>query len=294
MENKANYTLVGIFAIFFISAFAVAVFWLGKFGFKNDFDNYRVLATESVSGLNIEAPVKYRGVVVGRVADIRISTENTEQIEILLKIKEGTPIKTSSVAYIKPQGITGLSFVDITPGQNGDLLLRDADKSSLPTIKHAPSIFSKFDSSIANMLDRAQSIMEKLDNSLDEKNLKHANEVLENLSVITSKLSSRLDEIGEITKNSKELPVETVAAIKKISAAADSANNVAIRLNSSLKRGDFDYKKDISGVADEAKRLITQLRELSKESNVLVKNIQKNPSSLLFDSANIPKGPGEE
>ncbi len=293
MENKANYTLVGIFAIFFISAFAVAVFWLGKFGFKNDTDNYRVLATESVSGLNIEAPVKYRGVVVGRVSDIRISTENTEQIEILLKIKEGTPIKTSSVAYIKPQGITGLSFVDITPGQNGDSILRDVDKSALPTIKHAPSIFSKFDSSIANMLDRTQSIMEKIDSSLDEKNLKHAGEALENLSAITSKLSARLDEIGEITKNSKELPVETVAAIKKISAAADSANNVAIRLNGSLKRGDFDYKKDITGVTDEAKKLIVQLRELGKESNALVKNIQKNPSSLLFDSADIPKGPEE-
>lgn len=294
MENKANYTMVGIFAIFFISAFALSVFWLGKFGFKDDFDNYRVLATESVSGLNIEAPVKYRGVVVGRVSDIRISTENTEQIEILLKIKEGTPIKTSSVAYIKPQGITGLSFVDITPGQNGDLLLRDADKSALPTIKHAPSIFSKFDSSIANMLDRMQSIIEKIDNSLDEKNLKHASEVLENLNAITSKLSARLDEIGEITKNSKDLPIETITAIKKISAAADSANSVATRVNSSIKRGDFDYKKDITGVSDEVKRLIVQLRELSMESNTLIKNIQKNPSSLLFNSADIPKGPGEE
>lgn len=294
MENKANYTIVGVFAIFFICAFAVAVFWLGKFGFRDDTDNYRVLAAESVSGLNIEAPVKYRGVVVGRVSDIRISTENTEQIEILLKIKKGTPIKTSSVAYIKPQGITGLSFLDITPGQNGDLLLRDVDKSALSTIKHAPSILSKFDSSIAGILDRTQSIIEKIDDSLNEKNLKRASEALENLNAITSKLSARLDEIGEITKNSKELPIETIAAIKKISAAADSANSVATRLNDSIKRGEFDYKKDITGVTQEAKRLITQLRELSVESNTLVKNLQKNPSSLLFDSADIPKGPGEE
>jgi len=294
LENKANYTIVGVFAIFFICAFAVAVFWLGKFGFRDDTDNYRVLAAESVSGLNIEAPVKYRGVVVGRVSDIRISTENTEQIEILLKIKKGTPIKTSSVAYIKLQGITGLSFLDITPGQNGDLLLRDVDKSALPTIKHAPSILSKFDSSIAGILDRTQSIIEKIDDSLNEKNLKRASEALENLNSITSKLSARLDEIGEITKNSKELPIETIAAIKKISAAADSANSVATRLNDSIKRGEFDYKKDITGVTQEAKRLIAQLMELSVESNTLVKNLQKNPSSLLFDSTDIPKGPGEE
>jgi ABC-type transporter Mla subunit MlaD len=90
---------------------------LGKFGFKDGFDNYRALASESVSSLNIEASVKYRGVPVGRVSDIRISTENTEQIEILL------------------------------------------------------TIFNRFDSSIANMLDRTQSIIEKIDNCMESNTL---------------------------------------------------------------------------------------------------------------------------
>ena len=86
MESRVNYTLVGVFTIVFLAIFAGVVFWLGKFNFKDDTDKYRVYITESVSGLNIEAPVKYRGIVVGSVADIQIHPQNTEQIEVILKI----------------------------------------------------------------------------------------------------------------------------------------------------------------------------------------------------------------
>lgn len=293
MESKVNYRIVGLFSIIFLACFVVAVFWFGKFGVQNDYDKYRVLSTESVSGLNIEAPVKYRGVVVGSVIDIKINAQNTEQIELVLKIKKGTPIKTTSVASLKPQGITGLNFVDITPGGNTAPLLKDTPGESTHTIIYGPSLFSKVDSSFTSMTERVQNILDKVDTAMSDKNMNHLSQSIQNLSAVSEKLSNRLDEIGEITKNSKDLPHESKEAIKKLSAAAEGINSVAAKIDGAIKRGDFDYKKDITDVTNETKKLLEELRSVSRESDVLIKDIRKSPSSLLFESSSIPKGPGE-
>jgi len=294
VESRVNYTVVGLFSIVFLAAFAVAVFWFGKFGIKDDYDRYRVLATESVSGLNVEAPVKYRGVVVGSVADIRINTENTELIEIILKVKKNTPIKVNSVASLKPQGITGLSFVDITPGDNKTALLMGSETTEkIPTIRYGQSLFGKFDSTFTVMVDSLQNILQKVDTAMSEQNMAQVSKTLQNLQEVSAKLSTRLDELGEIAQNSKELPNDAKEAIKKVSSAADSVNAAAAKIDKAMARGDFDFKKDIAKVANESAKLLENLRELSKESNTLVKDIQKNPSSILFESKDIPKGPGE-
>jgi hypothetical protein len=68
---------------------------------------------------------------------------------------------------------------------------------------------------------------------------------------------------------------------------------MATKIDVAIKRGDFDYKKDVVKVTAETTKLLENLRELSIQSNLLVKEIQKNPSSVLFESSSVPKGPGE-
>lgn len=293
MESRVNYTAVGLFSIVFLAAFAVAVFWFGKFGIKDDYDRYRVLATESVSGINIEAPVKYRGVVVGSVADIRINPENTELIELILKIKKNTPIKVNSVASLKPQGITGLSFVDITPGGNKTALLKSVSNEEMPTIAYGQSFLGRFDSTFTVMADSLQSILQKVNTTMSEQNMAQISKTIQNIEGATAKLNERLEELGNMAQESKGMPSEAREAIKKVSAAADSVKAAASRIDTAMKKGDFDYKKDVTKVTSEATKLLENLRELSKESNALVKDLQKNPSAIIFDSKDIPKGPGE-
>ncbi len=285
VESKANYTLVGIFAVVFLSAFAVAVLWFGKFGVKDDYELYRVFATESVSGLNVEAQVKYRGVVVGKVYEIKINEENSELIELILKIKKGTPIRTSSVAALKPQGVTGLSFVDIKPGDaKSALLVTDGQK--IPTIKYSESIFSKLDSSFSSMSDRVASILFKMDSLLNDKNMEELTKTIQNLQMATA-------QIAALTEESSGLPTQTKELLKKLSATVDSANGTISKVDTAIKRGDFDYKKDITKVSTDTQKLISDMRELVSESNSLVKELQKNPSSIIFNNKEMREGPGE-
>ena len=62
MKARANYVLVGLFVLLLGVALIAAILWLTTGGPPKDYDFYIVYSTESVSGLNIDAPVKYKGV----------------------------------------------------------------------------------------------------------------------------------------------------------------------------------------------------------------------------------------
>ena len=294
MESKVNYRIVGIFTVFFLALFAGIVIWLGKFGYKNDYDYYRVLVTESVSGLNIEAAVKYRGVTVGSVQDIRINDENTELIELILKIKKGTPIKVRSAAMLKPQVITGLNFLDITPGENKDKLLKESSSDKLPVIKYAPSFLSKVDASIPSLMDNVQKIMLKIDTVLSERNIDELSKLLKNLRIATEKVSVAMDGANTMIDGSKELPAELKKSLIEIQKAAKSASDTANSLDGRIKKGDFDFKDEVKNLSEKTDRLIEKLGDVAAASNTMINDINKNPSAVIFDSSSIPAGPGED
>lgn len=93
MENRINYIIVGIFIVLFSIGLTAFVFWLEKYGVQEDFIYYKTYMKESVSGLSREASVKYRGVDVGIVETIRINPENSEEVELLLRVKKKLQLK---------------------------------------------------------------------------------------------------------------------------------------------------------------------------------------------------------
>jgi hypothetical protein len=56
-------------------------------------DTYQTYMTESLAELNRNAPVKYRGVDVGRVRKIALAPGNVQQVELTLDVERGTPIR---------------------------------------------------------------------------------------------------------------------------------------------------------------------------------------------------------
>ena len=69
MEAKVNFVAVGVFVVVLSTALIAGVLWLssGKY-YRRNFDIYQTYMSESVSGLNLDAPVRYRGVDVAGCA----------------------------------------------------------------------------------------------------------------------------------------------------------------------------------------------------------------------------------
>ena len=88
MEEKVNFVLVGVFVLALTAALIGGVLWLSSSkSYRASYDTYQTYMHDSVAGLNLNAPVRYRGVEVGRVQKITLAPGNVEQVQLTLAIE---------------------------------------------------------------------------------------------------------------------------------------------------------------------------------------------------------------
>ena len=82
MATKSQKVKLGIFLIATVALFIVSLVLITGMEMWEDQDRYYIEFTESVSGLEVGAPVKLRGVGVGSVTQIRLDRENVEIVKV--------------------------------------------------------------------------------------------------------------------------------------------------------------------------------------------------------------------
>jgi len=83
-----------------------------------------------VNGVKVGAPVRFAGVDVGEVKDIRIIFNPKEQksdIEISGLIRQGIKIPADSVVWVNTLGLLGEKYIEIMPGKNYSMVIKPND-----------------------------------------------------------------------------------------------------------------------------------------------------------------------
>ena len=184
MEEKVNFAVVGVFVLVLSAALIGGVLWLSSGRtYGRSYDLYHTYMQESVAGLNLNAPVRYRGVEVGRVQKIALAPGNVEQVQVTLAIESGTPIKTDTVAILSTQGLTGIAFVDLTGGGRDSPELKAESGAPYPVIRSGPSLMVRLDASlidIAHTFKNAARLSEHLPQLVQR--LQRSADVFDNMS----------------------------------------------------------------------------------------------------------------
>jgi len=182
MEPRANYFIVGLFVIGLAAIAICSVLWLSASRHKIS-HTYLTYMDESVSGLSVQAPVKFNGVNVGFVSAIKLNSENPQQVRLLLNIEEGTPINQSTRATLMTQGITGVMFVGLTAGATTAPLLETQPGETHPVIPSEPSVLVELGTTLRKMTDDMRSISEGFNELLNDNNQKSIHNSLKNLDI---------------------------------------------------------------------------------------------------------------
>ena len=127
METRASYVLVGSFVLALVAGLLVFTAWIAKVQLDETRETYRIYFTGSVTGLQQGSPVRYRGVPVGTVSDIRLDPDNVTRVRVTIEVQNGTPIMSDSIASLEVQGITGGAYVQISGGTVGGKRLTATD-----------------------------------------------------------------------------------------------------------------------------------------------------------------------
>jgi phospholipid/cholesterol/gamma-HCH transport system substrate-binding protein len=320
MNNKVNYTFIGMLVLFGLGLIIVFSYWLLQPSQENAVKKYYVYFDESVLGLNLEAPVKYRGIDVGKVSNITINPNNTEQVRVTVTILKTTPIKTTTRAKLTSQGITGLSYINLSMGENGTELLKREDGEKYPVIKTIPSFFEKIEKSFGSVstnlsktlsgtkdllndenqkqigiiLNRSAKFMDKLDRLLDDETVKSFQRGMKNLDSASAKLDKMMPKIELFVENSVEWENKISTNFQEIMKSYLGIKGSMELFKASLASGDFNIREITSDIVPTLNNTLMEIQNLTIRIDALAEQYEKSPGDILYKTQEIKKGPGEE
>ena len=178
METDKHYFFEGLFIIVFSVAAAFFAVWLGSTG-RHDDVVYRIHFPDSVSGLAVGDPVKFRGVDVGTVKSMNIDPDNSRLVLVEVRLRKETPVKTDTRASLAMKGITGVVFIELNGGDPAaKTLLAVTPQDKVPEIPSEKT-------GLKAMLDELPKLVEKFSSIEDQ-----AKKVVTNVGALTSKVKA--------------------------------------------------------------------------------------------------------
>jgi phospholipid/cholesterol/gamma-HCH transport system substrate-binding protein len=303
-STATNHWKLGLFILIAILVAIGVTFWIGARRFERDSFKAISYFDESVQGLEVGSPVKWRGVTVGTVADIAVApdgrqvqvtsdiyTDALHRLGLELPRQGGTFIDPNLRMQLASAGITGVRFLqtdffdperypppalsfeppwNYVPSTRSTL--KSVEDSALDILNKFPELEDDARQALADLrrtlasIDRASAWLQADDGSV--------NQLLVDLRTSSVKLRQALDEaaLGKTTTSLRQSADEVKTAATQVSSAAGNLGDLRGEIQSSLDA----------------------LRDTLDTVRALAERLERDPSTLLrgpsADGAVPPKG----
>ena len=320
MNNRVNYTAVGLAVLFGIIMMLGFTYWLLKPSVEHETRKYNIYFDESVLGLNEDAAVKYRGIKVGKVTRLRINPKNTEQVEALITILKTTPIKETTVAKLTSQGITGLSYINLSLGDNNAAALTAKEGEKYPVIKTEASFFQRFEETLGTVSTKLSTTLTRTSELLDDENQEQMSLLLNRTAAFMGKMEKLLDDetianlhssIKNFDSASKKFDLmmpkiehlidNSVQWEDKISKSFASIMNSYLGIKASMDMfkaaiasGEFNLKEISGDLVPTMNNTLLEMQHLMISIEGALNQYERSPGDILFKQEEIKTGPGEK
>lgn len=283
MASQKTKLAVGLFVACGLACAVLVVIWLGMSRFLEKGQFYVTYFGESIQGLVVDSPVKYRGVFIGRVESISVAPDS-ELIKVVLKIESGQTLDSNIVAQLKSVGITGSMFVELDRKEAGepDQSPTLSFPSEYPIVASKPSEISELLNNISQALNQIKAldlrgISEKIKLTLDSINQKVSEAEVKRISM---KMESSLDRVDHILDEQRWNKIMT-----SVETTIQSMNTLLNSADRSLERAENTISR-VDGIVSEKemviKAAIDDFRQAMENANVLLAK-----GAALADGADI-------
>jgi phospholipid/cholesterol/gamma-HCH transport system substrate-binding protein len=257
-EAKVGAFVMGCFAIL-----AFTVIYLVNAQFRGDTVPYRTYLRYA-GGLEPGASVLFGGINVGKVTSVRPWTLDPTKIEILLNVKQGTPLNQGSVAKLGMTSIMSSASLSITTGS--DDAKRLPPGSSIPS-QEAASL-DEIAGKMATVADNANGLITQVRGEL-EGITSDTRVLLANLNTLTGKpnqqtIQAILDNVnGLLTTERPKIDRLT----DQLNTLAQHADDTVQNVDGTVKDAREPLQKDLS----ELQTTLQQARALLADVQVIVR-----------------------
>jgi phospholipid/cholesterol/gamma-HCH transport system substrate-binding protein len=327
MATQKTKFAVGLFVAIGIAFAILLTIWLGMSRFLQEGQYCVTYFDESVQGLDVDSPVKYRGVFIGRVESISVAPDS-KLIKVVLKIESGQKLDPNLVAQLRSVGITGSMFVELDqkkadePDQSPALSF----PSEYPIIASKPSEISGLIGGINEVLNQIKALdlkqisdtikatLDNINQSVDDANIRRVsqtielsfeklekvladqrwNKILASADTAAQSLNILLDKADQTL-----FRVETIVSGKEqtIKTALDDFSQAMKNANIFLSKGSALVGDADASVSQLMHHLLIAAQNLEKASdnlNQLMEVLAEHPSQLFFGEPPQPRKIGAD
>lgn len=290
---------VGLFLICGLAMIIIGIIWLGMSNYLEKGRLFVAYFNESVQGLDVDSPVKYRGVHIGRVHAIRVAPDD-RLIEVVLKIESDLKLEENArnlIAKLKSVGITGLMFIEL---ERLDREVSESEVSltftpSYPVIPTRPSEISKFFQGIDDIFNMFRALdAETISNEVITA-LHKVNRTLDDakLAQLMSDLRSAIRKMQQFVNSEKVSSLVaslemTSESFNRMAANADGGiteiRTTVSRLDDVLANSGADMQQitaDLRAAAKEVRRATESASILLEGTDRKVDTLQRQASATL-------------
>jgi len=318
MAKRKTKFIVGLFVATGIGIAVVAIIWLGMSRIFEKGQFYAVYFDESVQGLSVDAPVKYRGVTIGRVDRIGVAPDS-RLIEVIMKIESGLQLENDMLAQLRVVGITGSMFIELDrqPEELQEPLLQLSFPTEYQVVQSRPSEISELLRGIDEIVQKVNAldvvgISERIKITLDNVNEQVVAADIAGISTRMKEVLAQLDssvadmDLAGISADMKKTlaslnedldPVRFQQLFAALQGAIGSFDNAIDNANAVLANAADLVANSDAGVANLNQHLIVVGQELemaSQNLNRLLEQVADQPAQLLLGQPAPPRFPKNE
>lgn len=322
MESKSHAMAAGLFVLVVAALAVVLAVWLSRdTGESHLFD---LSTRETITGLQPQAAVRFRGLAVGRVESIGFDTKVPGNVRVRLSVDAGAPLTSSTFATLGYQGVTGLAFVQLDDdgASKAPLTPNDADPPRIPLRQ---GLIGKLTDQGTVLVDRVTEGADRFNQLLSDPNQKAFAEAVQQLGAAArgvEKLSTRMATVldaqfGPDRVSIPALVQDTRATMQSLQAAANETSRTAAEVGKTAGELTAAARRlnETGGMLDRLNegadalaagaqtlnattlprlnRATDETARVARQAGRAVNSISDNPQSLLFGSGSVRPGPGE-
>lgn len=296
--GRENHALItGLFLVALVTASTAIIFWIGTMDQER---NIYVISTQaSVSGLNPESTVFYRGIAVGKVLSVKFDPLDSGTILVPIEIDKNIVLSKGVYATLRLKGVTGLTQIQLEDSGNISEKLSPGD-DSMSRIPLVPSLTDKLMDTGEELLHKADHLMQRLSSLLNDENEKNIGGILSNLKTLTDKLSElqksvdkALATIPAVSTDARKTLAHIDALTTDLQSLTKDVQQLSVKASSLVDTGKTSGDLLTQTTLPKVNKLLIELQATTTQVKRVATMLENNPQELLLGPNQQDAGPGE-
>ena len=226
METRAHHVLIGLFTVVVIGAALLFALWLAKADSDRQFEVYDIVFQEAVTGLSRGSTVEFNGIRIGEVTGLRLDPQDAHRVIARVRVDSEAPVRTDTRARLVPAGITGISIIRLTSGDDAASTKLQGSDDEVAQIIATPSPMSRLLADGEDVVFNVNELLIQARALFSADNVAGIGRTLQNLEQTTAGLAAQREDVSEALRQLTLASQQANAALAEATRAMGAANRL--------------------------------------------------------------------